>query len=107
MKKESSATALFEFFEDTFNSQQGQLHASEQLRKTNPLNLGENRNWRKESDRINEEGAQRFGWDWVRANESAIAAADLFGVDYQNQQIRAFMQSIVFAALDRVNKNIA
>lgn len=29
-------------------------------------------NWNKEFDKINQAGADRYGWDWISANESVL-----------------------------------
>jgi hypothetical protein len=102
MEKSNSAITLMEILKDIINSQHEKLFASEQMQKANPLGIETQKNWRKESERTNSEGCEKFGWNWITANESAISAASDLGVNYGHPQIKVFIQSIVFAVLDRI-----
>ena len=93
--------AIFDHIQEVIEFHQEQAAKEQSLRRTNPLNVKVEVNWQKAFEAINSKGVEAFGWDWIRANESAISAASNLGVNYEHPQIRVFMQNVVFAVLER------
>lgn len=92
---------IFDLVDNALNQERDKTHLAEHDHKTNPLKISKPINYQTQFEEINKKGVEAFGWDWIRANESAINTASDFGVNYEHPQIRVFMQSIVFAILQR------
>lgn len=54
-------------------------------------------------DQLHEDGARRFGWDWLRANELVIAACREQDYEPGDQPIRmrAVLSAIAYAICER------
>ena len=60
--------------------------------------------WNKEFQRIHKIGSNRFGWNWVNANEEAVKAIyDELGVVEFSEKEKAMVSAAVLAVLE-VNK---
>lgn len=58
-------------------------------------------------EELHHEGAQRFGWAWIDANQLVIAAAQEAGADHAKSPLRLVLGTIAFAICERDERRAA